>query len=51
MSAAGVRTTYVAAVATISTGDRRSLPPPPESAIIQAGRDTAGVRCMLAPPG
>jgi hypothetical protein len=49
MCAAGVRITYVAAVATISTGDRRSPPFPPESAIIHAGRDTAGVRYMLAP--
>jgi hypothetical protein len=39
-------------LATISTGDRRIPSPFGENAFIQAGRETSGVRCMLAPrPG
>jgi hypothetical protein len=45
----GVRVTYEAALATISTGDRRAMPVPPGSALIQMGRETAGVSCMLNP--
>jgi hypothetical protein len=37
---------WQAAVATISTGERRPPPLPPESAVTQAGRDTAGARSM-----
>jgi hypothetical protein len=39
-------------VATISTGERRGPPPRsanPERVSIQAGRETAGIRCTLAP--
>jgi hypothetical protein len=39
-------------VAMISTGERRGAPtqsPTPDRASIQAGRETAGIRCMLAP--
>jgi hypothetical protein len=36
-------------VAMISTGERRWPPPAPDSASIQADRDTTGIRCMLAP--
>ena len=48
--ATGVRVTYEAALATISTGDRRGAPLPPGSARIQMGRDTASVWCMRSPP-
>jgi hypothetical protein len=41
-SATGVRVTYEAALATISTGDRRATPLPPGSVRIHSGRDTAG---------
>ena len=50
--AAGVRVTYDPIVATISTGERRGAPTRsaiPDSASIQVGRDTAGIRCMLRP--
>jgi hypothetical protein len=51
-SAAWVRVRYEPMVATISTGERRGAPPRsanPERASIQAGRETAGIRCTLAP--
>jgi hypothetical protein len=52
--AAGVRVTYVPMVAMISTGERRGAPiwsATPDRASIQAGRETAGIRCMLGPQG
>ena len=51
-SAAWVRVRYGPMVAMISTGERRGPPPrsaKPERASIQAGRETAGIRCTLAP--
>ena len=49
---AWVRVTYDPMVATISTGERRGAPtrsPTPDRASIQAGRETAGIRCMCPP--
>ena len=49
---AWVRVTYDPMVATISTGERRGAPtrsPTPDRASIQAGRETAGIRCMYPP--
>ena len=51
-SATGVRVTYEARLATISTGDRRTASLRPGSTFIQAGRETSGARRMLTPrPG
>ena len=50
--AAWVRVTYEPMVATISIGERRGAPtrsPTPDRASIQAGRETAGIRCNVRP--
>ena len=52
-SAAWVRVRYEPMVATISTGERRGAPirsATPDRASIQAGRETAGIRCKGSLP-